>query len=89
MGVVMMFMILSSVTPYLFYRLNKKTLAGIQFVSLFGMWMYYINISFLGTDPGMFSLSWSAFYLSLILAWVAWIMFIIHLVKSNEKLLNI
>ncbi|SEQ16193.1 hypothetical protein [Piscibacillus halophilus] len=85
MGVVMMFMILASVAPYLFYQLNKKWLASLQAILVVGMWFYAINISLVGVTPGVFSITWSSFYLSLILAEVAWVMFIIHVVKTTEK----
>ncbi|MFD2637908.1 hypothetical protein [Piscibacillus salipiscarius] len=85
MGIALMFMILASVAPYLFYLLNKKWLAGVQTVLVLGMWVYAINTHLIGIDPGMLSLTWMSFYLSFILAEVAWVMFIIREVKSSEK----
>lgn len=88
MGVALMFMILASVAPYLFYQLNKKWLAGVQTILVVGMWLYAINTHLLGINPGMFSITWSSFYLSFLLAEVAWIMFIIREVKASEKTLS-
>ncbi|WP_245998071.1 hypothetical protein [Aquisalibacillus elongatus] len=78
-------MILASVAPYLFYQINKKWLAGVQAIVVIGMWIYGINISLLGIEPAIFSLTWTSFYLSFILAEVAWIMFIIYVVKNTDQ----
>ncbi|WP_279401314.1 hypothetical protein [Piscibacillus salipiscarius] len=56
-----------------------------QTVLVLGMWVYAINTHLIGIDPGMLSLTWMSFYLSFILAEVAWVMFIIREVKSSEK----
>ncbi|ASN06125.1 hypothetical protein [Virgibacillus necropolis] len=81
MGIIVMFMLLATLTPFLFIQSNKKTLAVLQTVMLVGMWLYYIEAQF-QTAPAAFSITWSMFYLSLILAEVGWVMFIIRMVKS-------
>ncbi|GAB3062523.1 hypothetical protein [Virgibacillus ainsalahensis] len=80
MGVTIMFMVLATLTPFLFLRLNKKLYAVIQSILLVGMWLYFFAVMF-QTPPAPFSISWIMFYLSLIVAEVAWIMFIIYEVK--------
>ncbi|MBY7144626.1 hypothetical protein KFZ56_16520 [Virgibacillus sp. NKC19-3] len=80
MGVTLMFMMLATLTPFLFLRLNKKLYAAIQSVLLIGMWFYFF-VAMFQTAPAPFSISWIMFYLSLIVAEVAWIMFIIDEVK--------
>lgn len=81
MGIAVMFLLLATLTPFLFIHLKKKVLAVVQSVLLVGMWLYFLEIMF-QTAPAAFSLTWSAFYLSLIIAEVAWVMFIIHMVKQ-------
>lgn len=81
MGIAVMFMLLATLTPFLFIHLRRKVLAVVQTVLLVGMWVYFIGAMF-QTAPAAFSITWSMFYLSLILAEVAWVMFIIHMVKQ-------
>lgn len=80
MGIALMFMLLATITPYLFIRLKKRIFAIVQSVMLVGMWLYFLEVMF-QSAPAAFSITWSMFYLSLILAEVAWVMFIIHMVK--------
>ncbi|UJL45855.1 hypothetical protein KFZ58_15950 [Virgibacillus sp. NKC19-16] len=80
MSITIMFMVLATLTPFLFLRLNKKLYALIQSVLLVGMWLYFFAVMF-QTPPDPFSISWIMFYLSLIVAEVAWVMFIIYEVK--------
>ncbi|WP_449355127.1 hypothetical protein ACUL41_03040 [Virgibacillus natechei] len=80
MGVTLMLMILATLTPFLFLRLNKKLYAAIQSILLLGMWVYFYAAMF-QTAPDPFSITWIMFYLSLIVAEVAWIMFIIYEIK--------
>lgn len=87
MGIIVMFMLLATLTPFLFIQSNKKKLAVVQTVMLVGMWLYYFEAQF-QVAPAAFSITWSMFYLSLILAEVAWVMFIIRMVKmplTNTK----
>jgi hypothetical protein len=83
MGIIVMFMVLATLTPFLFIHLHKKILAVVQTVMLVGMWLYYFEALF-HTAPLAFSLMWVMFYLSMILAEVAWVMFIIHIVKTSS-----
>ncbi|WP_404452191.1 hypothetical protein LG329_17835 [Virgibacillus necropolis] len=83
MGIIVIFMLLATLTPFLFIQSNKKTLAVVQTVLLVGMWLYYIEAQF-QTAPAAFSVTWFMFYLSLILSEVAWIMFIINMFTKTE-----
>lgn len=80
MGISVMFMLLATLTPFLFIHMKKKILAVVQAVLLVGMWIYFLELMF-QTAPAAFSIVWSMFYLSMIIAEVAWVMFIIHMVK--------
>ena len=82
-----MFMLLASVTPFIFVQMKKLSLAIAQTVLLVGMWLYYFAAVF-QTAPAAFSITWTTFYLSLLLAEVAWVMFIIAAVKSSEAFQN-
>ncbi|WP_010529757.1 hypothetical protein [Lentibacillus jeotgali] len=84
MGITLMFMLLSTVTPFIFFRLEKKIFAGVQSVLILGMWVYFIQVMFVAV-PAIFSITWLMFYGSLILAEVAWIMLIIDAVKIADK----
>lgn len=81
MGIIVMFMLLATLTPFLFLHSKRKILAVVQTVMLVGMWLYYIQAQFF-TAPEAFSVTWAMFYISLVLAEVAWVMFIIAMVKS-------
>ncbi|HLR02029.1 MAG TPA: hypothetical protein VK111_04725 [Virgibacillus sp.] len=80
MSVSVMFILLASVAPFLFIYLRRKMLAALQFVLLAGMWVHFIMVAF-QTPPGIFSATWTMFYLSLLLAEVAWVMFFIYEIK--------
>ncbi|GGB57113.1 hypothetical protein F3157_13735 [Virgibacillus dakarensis] len=82
MGIIVMFMLLATLTPFLFIHLHRKILAVVQTVMLVGMWLYYIEAQF-HTAPIAFSIMWIMFYVSMILAEVAWVMFIIRIVKTS------
>ncbi|MCA0969204.1 hypothetical protein LCM20_01215 [Halobacillus litoralis] len=82
MGIILMFMLLSTVTPFLFIRLRKPSMALAQTVLLVGMWVYYFQVLFF-TVPVAFSPTWIMFYLGLVGAWVAWVMFIITTVEES------
>ncbi|MBN8233956.1 hypothetical protein JF544_01810 [Halobacillus kuroshimensis] len=82
MGVLVMFLLLSTVTPFLFLQLKKPALAVAQSVLLVGMWVYYFQI-ILYTAPAAFSVTWSMFYAGLIGSQIAWILFIIATVEQS------
>lgn len=82
MGIILMFMLLASITPFLFLQLKKTVLALVQTILLVGMWLYFFEAVF-QTAPAAFSISWLMFYASLFAAEVAWVMFIIRLVKTS------
>ncbi|WP_164670217.1 hypothetical protein [Virgibacillus doumboii] len=84
MGITLMFLILASVTPIIFFYLNKKTLAAVQTVLLSGMWLYFFQVMF-GTVPAVFSITWVMFYLSLFVSAISWVMFIIDMVNHSEE----
>lgn len=84
MGVFVTFMLLATVTPYLFLRLRKPAFAIVQSALLVGMWIYFFQV-LLFTEPAAFSATWSMFYLSLVGAHVAWVMFIIVSIKDTPS----
>lgn len=83
MGIILMFMLLSTVTPFLFLKLKKPAFAIAQTVLLVGMWVYYFQVLFY-TTPIALSPTWAMFYLGLVGAEVAWVMFIISEVKQSS-----
>lgn len=82
MDIILVFMVLATMTPFLFIRVGKRLYAVIQSFLLVGMWIYYFSAMF-QTTPSAFSFSWTMFYASLIVAEVAWVMFIIDEVKTS------
>ncbi|HLR63227.1 MAG TPA: hypothetical protein VK097_12415 [Lentibacillus sp.] len=84
MGITLMFMVLGTVTPFIFLYLKKKSLAIVQTVLLIGMWLYFIQVMFIAV-PAVFSITWMMFYASLIMSAVGWILFIIDMVNTSEK----
>ncbi|MFG6117504.1 hypothetical protein ACGTN9_20320 [Halobacillus sp. MO56] len=83
MGIILMFMLLASVTPFLFLQLKKTIFALVQTILLVGMWLYFIEVVF-QTAPAAFSIPWMMFYASLFVAEVGWVMFIIRLIKTSS-----
>ncbi|GAB4074231.1 hypothetical protein GCM10028778_17340 [Barrientosiimonas marina] len=78
------FMLLASVTPFMFLYLKKYLLVGVQSMLLIGMWFYVIEAMFFAA-PSAFSITWLTFYGSLILAEVAWVQFIIRIVEDSKQ----
>lgn len=83
MGIIVMFMVLATLTPFLFIHLNKKILAVVQTVMLIGMWVYCFE-AFFHTAPHAFSIMWIMFYASMVLAEFAWVKFIIQVIKGYD-----
>ncbi|WP_173918334.1 hypothetical protein [Halobacillus sp. Marseille-Q1614] len=81
MGITFMFMLLATITPFLFIQMNKLSLAIVQTIMLVGMWLYFLEATF-NIAPGAFSYLWVFYYASLIVAEVAYIMFVIYMVKT-------
>ncbi|WP_246364123.1 hypothetical protein [Halobacillus locisalis] len=79
---IVVFLLLATVAPFLFIITKKTALAVVQSILLIGMWLYFFQVT-MYTDPGAFSITWSMFYLSLIGAHVAWVMFIIATVEAS------
>ncbi|MFC7063716.1 hypothetical protein [Halobacillus seohaensis] len=84
MGIIMIFLMLSTVTPFLFMKLRKMPLAIVQSALLVGMWIYYFEAVF-NVAPATFSPLWVIFYGGLIVSQAAWIMFIIYVVNTQDK----
>ncbi|MEN1967173.1 hypothetical protein WMZ97_03745 [Lentibacillus sp. N15] len=84
MGIIVMFMVLATLTPFLFIHLKKKMLAVVQTVMIVGMWVYYYEALF-HTAPHAFSIMWIMFYLSMIIAEVAWVLFLIRIIRTYDK----
>ncbi|CDQ20105.1 hypothetical protein SAMN05192559_10753 [Halobacillus karajensis] len=82
MGAIVMFLLLATVAPFLFLQSRKPAFAVVQSILLIGMWLYFFQVM-MYSDPGVFSATWSMFYLGLIGAHVAWVMFIVSTVKSS------
>ncbi|MCP3033470.1 hypothetical protein LF817_19280 [Halobacillus sp. A1] len=87
MDIVMVFLLLSTVTPFLFIKLKKLPLAILQSVLLVGMWMYYFQAVF-NVAPPTLSPLWLIFYAGLFVSQIGWIMFIIYVVKTQEEKLQ-
>ncbi|MFC4559409.1 hypothetical protein ACFO3D_14520 [Virgibacillus kekensis] len=83
MGITVMFIILSTVTPFIFLFLKKRFLAVLQSVLLIGMWLYFVQIMFIEVTA-LFSMTWIMFYASLLLSVVGWVLLIIDLVKRQR-----
>ncbi|SFE90031.1 hypothetical protein [Alteribacillus iranensis] len=84
MGVTLIFMLLATLTPFLFVQMKKQGFAIAHTVLLIGMWIYFFESVF-HTAPALFSVTAIMFYLSLIAAEVGWVMFILRLVKPQGK----
>ncbi|MCA1009849.1 hypothetical protein [Halobacillus halophilus] len=84
MDIVMIFLLLSTLTPFLFLKVRRLSLAVIQSLMLVGMWIYYFQAAF-SVAPATFSLLWIIFYGGLLLSQVGWIMFIVYIVSSHGK----
>ncbi|TFJ91779.1 hypothetical protein [Lentibacillus salicampi] len=84
MGITLMFMVLGTVTPFIFLYLKKKSLAIVQTILLIGMWLYFFQVMFTAV-PAVFSITWMMFYASLIMSAVGWVMLIIDMVNISEK----
>ncbi|UOQ95357.1 hypothetical protein MUO14_10730 [Halobacillus shinanisalinarum] len=84
MGIVLMFLLIATVAPFVFIHLKKTKLAIAQTILLVGMWLYFFEAMFM-VAPTAFSITWVMFYLSLVVAEVAWVMFIIHVANSQAK----
>ncbi|WP_101842086.1 hypothetical protein [Halobacillus sp. Marseille-P3879] len=87
MDIVMIFLMLSTLTPFLFIKLKKMPLAVVQSVLLVGMWIYYFQAVF-STAPAAFSPLWIIFYGGLFVSQIAWIMFIIYVVNTQDTKFN-
>ncbi|WP_085522552.1 hypothetical protein [Tuberibacillus sp. Marseille-P3662] len=84
MPIVLMFMLATTITPFIFIHLKKTTLAIVQTALLVGMWLYFFEAMF-DIAPAPFSFLWFLFYGSLVISEAGWIMLIIDIVKSGEK----
>jgi len=84
MDIVMIFLLLSTLTPFLFLKVRRLSLAVIQSLMLVGMWVYYFQAAF-SVAPATFSPLWIIFYAGLLLSQVGWIMFIVYVVSSHGK----
>ncbi|QSS98761.1 MULTISPECIES: hypothetical protein [Pontibacillus] len=82
MGATVMFLLLATIAPFLFLQTKKMAFAVAQSVLLIGMWLYFFQVT-MYTDPGLFSITGAMFYLGLIGAHVAWVMFMVATVKSS------
>ncbi|WP_226577771.1 hypothetical protein [Halobacillus litoralis] len=82
MGVIVMFLLLSTITPFLFLLLKKPAFAIVQSILLVGMWVYYFQV-ILYTAPAAFTVTWSMFYIGLVGSQIAWILFIIATVEQS------
>ncbi|UOR10930.1 hypothetical protein [Halobacillus amylolyticus] len=84
MGIVLMFLLIATVAPFVFIHLKKTKLAIVQTILLVGMWLYFFEAMFI-VAPAAFSIPWVMFYLSLVVSEIAWIMFVIHVANSHAK----
>lgn len=84
MDIVLIFLLLATVAPFMFMNLKRMTLAVIQTILLVGMWVYYFQALFVEA-PAVLSFPWLTFYLGFILSEVAWVMMIINIVHSTAE----
>lgn len=85
MGATVMFLLLATIAPFLFLQTKKMAFAVAQSILLIGMWLYFFQVT-MYTDPGPFSITGAMFYLGLIGAHIAWVMFMVATVKSSSEL---
>ncbi|HEX7064781.1 MAG TPA: hypothetical protein VF199_06910 [Bacillales bacterium] len=82
MDMAIIFMIVACGAPFLFLRLRRFWLAGIQTLLLIGMWEYFLLSFDPQTVPVAFSALWFAFYGGLVLAEIAYVLFAVKLAEK-------
>ncbi|HEU5141341.1 MAG TPA: hypothetical protein VFT51_15310 [Bacillales bacterium] len=82
MDMAIIFMIIACGAPFLFLRLRRFWLAGIQSLLLIGMWGYFILSINPETVPVAFSILWFAFYGGLVLSEIAYVLFAVKLAEK-------
>lgn len=85
MDLVIIFMIIACGAPFLFLRLRRFWLAGIQTLLLIGMWAYFILSLNPDTVPVAFSVLWFAFYAGLVLSEIAYVLFAVNLARRKRN----
>ncbi|HET7578713.1 MAG TPA: hypothetical protein VFK33_05465 [Bacillales bacterium] len=83
MDMAIIFMIVATIAPFLTLHMRKYWFAGVQVILLIGMWIYFIQ-SFHAL-PANFSVLWFAFYLSLVVSEVSYVMFAVYLAKKIQR----
>ncbi|WP_181350836.1 hypothetical protein [Thalassobacillus sp. CUG 92003] len=83
MGMVLLFLILGTASPFLFLEMKKTYWAVGHTILLIGMWMYFFETMFVSA-PTAFSILWIMFYASLVVSHVAWVMFTLYTVKEHQ-----
>ncbi|RWZ60611.1 hypothetical protein EQV77_04765 [Halobacillus fulvus] len=82
MDVAFVFLLFATITPVMLLQLKKPVFAVVQTILLIGMWLYCFQMV-LYTPPAAFSISWTMFYASLIGAHVAWLLFVMAIIKES------
>ncbi|HEX6922737.1 MAG TPA: hypothetical protein VF149_02845 [Bacillales bacterium] len=82
MDMAIIFMVIACGAPFLFLRLRRFWLAGIQTLLLIGMWGYFILSLNPDTVPVAFSVLWFAFYAGLVLAEISYVLFFVNLAQK-------
>lgn len=84
MDFVLIVMLMATASPFVFFYFRNKWLGGLQIIFLVGMWGYFFT-TFTVHIQGTFSLFWMAFWASMIVSEIAYIMLVIHLVKEYKQ----
>lgn len=85
MDFVVIIMLMASVAPFVYFNLHKKWLAALQIFFLIGMWGYFFT-SFVENIGPTHILFWMAFWPSMALSEIAYIMLIISMVEEYKLL---
>lgn len=85
MDFVIIFMLMATAAPFLFFYFRKKWLGGLQIIFLVGMWGYFFT-TFTAHVAGTFSLFWMAFWASMIVSEIAYIMLVIHIINELKHM---
>jgi predicted membrane channel-forming protein YqfA (hemolysin III family) len=83
MSVAVIFLIVASIAPFVFFHLKKTVLGVLQIVLLIGMWLYFFEVV-RGGSPSVFSVLWLTFYGSLVISEIALVMLAIHVGNSRK-----
>lgn len=85
MDMAIIFMVVASLAPIIFFWIKKYWLGGLQILLLIGMWAYFIVGLNPDNIPVPFSVLWFSFYGGLIVSAIAYVMLAIRLVEEIQQ----